>query len=800
MYLFLDIVQQHYAAILPKRVQGVFRKMKNSQALNWCHKCVSSWWTGRKGCLCDTDTEPAYKKQKTKCRTCGVYDCGKGCPRTCQICMAVSSGNGRCLFFAKTAEAVPFWKKGDPEDPEALNPPYKLWVYDLESAIVRIPGDFEQFKRNLDGSEFVLDDGNHPQIEIVEQAQHQVNLVVFRNVFDETAEATVLDTPDCLALFIRTMLADNNGRNICIAHNGSGYDTRLVFEAALKLDNRTKMDALTKGTKFLQFAIGNTVFRDSMLHMPGSLASLAKGFFPNGIDGTVIRKGHFPHLFNSAENYGYKGPLPEKKFYDLAFMISSEKAKSEFDAWYAKEARDKPVWDFAAELRDYCVNDVLVLSHLVRAYHDIILDTINTSPWCSPTAPSMVHKSLKQALSTGLDLPARDNDLFHEELAKATRNHWAILRGNEYWFARAALRGGRTDVRTLLHTVSDADWARGVRIRYQDIVSMYPYVQVAAECAYPVGLPLIRVWDSKTYPCFKHTNPYGCANYIKPWCSCRIADKRHQLDPKLDVKEEARQPTPAEICSDKTFFGIVCASLNPPTDMFHPVLVVWDETAKKCIGSLQPIRYGVFTSVEFKKALEKGYELVELHRLDMYKARPGLWNDFIKDLYVLKMANSEATPAAEVQTQLCAAYTAKFGADMGTAISKSFPSWGFNAAKRQVFKIILNSVWGKHCQRPVMSQMQVIDNHDFAAYDGLLNNVMDNCVQLDSFIEVGNNLIVRSTPQGHTTHPNLHDSYLPAGLFVPAYGRLMLYAQLEKLGQRALYNDTDSVIYRYAAL
>jgi hypothetical protein len=42
-----------------------------------------------------------------------------------------------------------------------------------------------------------------------------------------------------------------------------------------------------------------------------------------------------------------------------------------------------------------------------------------------------------------------------------------------------------------------------------------------------------------------------------------------------------------------------------------------------------------------------------------------------------------------------------------------------------------------------------------------------------------------------------HSTYLPAGLFVPAYGRLHLWEQLNKLGKRVLMNDTDSIVYIY---
>jgi hypothetical protein len=42
---------------------------------------------------------------------------------------------------------------------------------------------------------------------------------------------------------------------------------------------------------------------------------------------------------------------------------------------------------------------------------------------------------------------------------------------------------------------------------------------------------------------------------------------------------------------------------------------------------------------------------------------------------------------------------------------------------------------------------------------------------------------------------DLHGGYLPAAVFVTAYARLHLWRELNKLGERVLMNDTDSIIY-----
>lgn len=43
--------------------------------------------------------------------------------------------------------------------------------------------------------------------------------------------------------------------------------------------------------------------------------------------------------------------------------------------------------------------------------------------------------------------------------------------------------------------------------------------------------------------------------------------------------------------------------------------------------------------------------------------------------------------------------------------------------------------------------------------------------------------------------PDLHRGYSPASIMVAAYGRLVLYELMQKLGKNVLYNDTDSVIF-----
>ena len=799
IYLVFDISQGHFAAC--QSPQQLFINNRNSHHMRWCHKCLFTYNGQIRPCLCNdpeavdlVQERKRRRKLNQQCNSCGLYGgmCDDCAHTSCKFCGLhyrrdhFENIPHRCLVYKKgvAEDHKSFWQAGEPME-TGRKGKYMLWAYDLESGIQRIPEEFTMDFVTTEHGAFVMD-GEKVRVSRIEKAAHVVNLVVFRNVFDSASEQ-VFFGHDALQRFVMFMMNHNNGKNICVAHNGSGYDTRLVFEEAVKLNPEFKIVPTARGCKFMQIQVGQTIFRDSMLHLKGSLASLAQDFF--GAD-SGIKKGHFPHLFNSIEHYNYEGPMPGREYFDLSFMIKDQTQLDDFESWYVE--RSQFPWQFKHELIEYCKNDVYVLAALMRAYHDILVEKFDASPWFHATAPSFVHQLIIHKLSNEIELPDPkiEPEVYRQEVARlAWEDYWGVLTPNEYWFARLALRGGRTEVRKVFHEVSDTDWSRGVRIRYQDIVSMYPYVQVARD--YPIGLPTIEVYDPEFFPCYEHRNPVD-GNVVNLHCDCTLEQKKRWSD-RLCRIAELPEPTPEQILDDESFFGFVCASLTPPTGMFHPVLVTWDEEAGKCTGSLLPIRAGVFTSVEFKHALKRGYTLDKIHRLDRYHKRSGLWTDLIKDLYIEKMANSQGIPSEEDQQKIAADYEEEFG--MGQAVSESFHRWGNNPARKQTFKILLNSGWGKHAQRPIMPQTKILDSDATDEMLALFKNVEHQTVKLQDFAILGNKTFIKHSSLGLKTNPNLHHGYLPAAVFVPAYGRLMLLEQLERLGKRVLMHDTDSIVY-----
>ena len=235
--------------------------------------------------------------------------------------------------------------------------------------------------------------------------------------------------------------------------------------------------------------------------------------------------------------------------------------------------------------------------------------------------------------------------------------------------------------------------------------------------------------------------------------------------------------------------------------MYHPVLVVFDEKLGKSIAACEPIVEGVFTSIEFVVALQNGYTLKKMYRYDQYNRKPSLWRELVLDLFLEKMINSKAAPQGESAKKLIEDYGDLFGEDFAEKIQESIEAnkWGKNPAKKQTAKIMMNSAWGKHAQRPIMPEVAIWSCKENTEE---IFNFFENCSANNYEFHNGtflneDSIMYKYSVSGKNTRPDLHGGYLPAALFVPAYGRLQLWEQLQKLDKRVLMNDTDSIVYIY---
>ena len=635
-------------------------------------------------------------------------------------------------------------------------------------------------------------------------ASHMVNFVVAENVFTgEIREFQFGQDMEPIAAFVSFATTFNMGNNIMVAHNSSGYDSKLLLHHVHHNFKKEEISLLPTGQKILKLEIGartcvrKTRFFDSMLHLPGSLAGLAGSFCPG-----VLKKGYFPHKFNLPQNYGYVGPVPPKEEFDIMFSAKSYEDVEKFNEWWQKAWDDEVVWDFKEQMSLYCRNDVHVLAIIMKMFNDAMMDKFGMSPWFNSTGPSFAHEVslIKTWQATvedeGLedlkkDYPASYNDKLQE---LAYNKHWVIQKPLEYNFTRMALRGGRTENKQMLVEISDEEIANGVHMRYWDVCSMYPYQQLSLK-DFPGGVGVLVIYDEKFDAC-RHKD----CRYNPNRKECDHVGTRGDRDLLIEYKLN-EQPTVDEILADDDFFGIVCATVVP-VKMLHPVLPVFDEKRNKCLFTCERIVKGVFDTPSFKYALKCGYKLEKVWRLDRYHRVKSLWRPLQMDLYCLKMLNSGDEP--ENFEKFCEEYGEKFGEEFADVIRSTAGKWGYKTALRQVYKILNNCGWGKHAQRPTMNKTEVFSDHDLTKYKDLVKNIHSGAKDYKSSIHFDNHVQMTYHDNEVWMRPNLERFYLPAGVFVPAYGRLQLCMELHKLEKtqvngrkRVVMMDTDSIIAIY---
>jgi hypothetical protein len=198
---------------------------------------------------------------------------------------------------------------------------------------------------------------------------------------------------------------------------------------------------------------------------------------------------------------------------------------------------------------------------------------------------------------------------------------------------------------------------------------------------------------------------------------------------------------------------------------------------------------GTWTSIELAKALDRGYQIMDIYHIWHWEH----WSDQVYTNYInkyLKMKQEASGYPPWVKT----------AEDQQTFKDEYFEAEGIelehiekNVGKRAFAKTMLNCLWGKNAQNNVLAKTEYV-NSVSGFYDIVTNpHITVNYVDMfdhDEFI------LINYSDQSDQAQPHSSANVVVAS-FVTAYARLELYAQLEQLGQRVLYFDTDSCMYVY---
>jgi len=524
-------------------------------------------------------------------------------------------------------------------------------------------------------------------------------------------------------------------------HNARGYDSFILFNIFYNEFNQTPSEIIRNGKKIMMMKYGVVKFLDSMNHIAGSLNNLIPTFGLN-----IDDKGYFPYRWYTNTNKDYVGPIPNKKYFNCArckeccsydkcssgnaelkarkkmFKVTngtslideellspkqleecseidkdfiynirngSTCACTHFKQWYKGEK--KYLYNIKEECQEYCRNDVSILTKALEAYRDLALDITEVDPLKKVTIASFAYEYFR--------------------IKHLKPNTIGLLNRQEYDFARLSLQGGRTNALGFYNNVTEEEQIEGRYMRYIDVVSLYPSVQLKS--IFPVGHPVI------------------------------------DDDPNLDE-------TIKQIISGGV--GFVKCDLIPPKNLYHPLLLV--KKNGKLVESLldEDFVEKVFTMLELKKALELGYIISKVYESHIYeKSSNEIFRSYVDKLFDLKHKYSEEN----------------------------------NVGKKSIVKILLNSLWGKFGQKDINKKDDYVDLKKF------LNLAKNDKYEIIDFEELSNDKVFVQYNEIESYNLHLNNSNPAIASYTTSHARLVLYEAMSKLGQRVLYHDTDSLIYRF---
>lgn len=239
-----------------------------------------------------------------------------------------------------------------------------------------------------------------------EDGRHVPNLVVAETEKDDRPFRFPGD--ECIHDFLEwldTLTEEDTRPLTVIAHNFQGYDSYPVIDEYHR--QKIQIEQVRNGAKVLALQRDGIRFIDSL-----SFFQMPLSAFPKTFGLTELKKGYFPHLFNTRENAEYVGPIPAKDYYMPEGM--SVKGRKDFETWHAKQVTDGVEFDFAKELVSYCESDVRLLKEGCLTFKRLFEAKTSFNPFEQITIASACNRDLRM------------NRMIPESIASEPLNGWRM--------------------------------------------------------------------------------------------------------------------------------------------------------------------------------------------------------------------------------------------------------------------------------------------------------------------------------------------------------------------------------------
>ena len=255
------------------------------------------------------------------------------------------------------------------------------------------------------------------------------------------------------------------------------------------------------------------------------------------------------------------------------------------------------------------------------------------------------------------------------------------------------------------------------------------------------------------------------------------------------------------------YFGIMKATFIPPDDLIHPILPI------RCNGKLKfllcfkcaslendkgctcPISERSFTHTyctpEIEVAINMGYIIEEVHEVPHWPQTeiydPCLKKDYINSFLKIKQQASDFPENIQTEDEQ-RKYIERYSDHEGILLDQKLIKK--NSGLRSLSKLALNSFYGKFGQRTNMKKTKFVNDV------GTLYNLMTDKSKVLSDLHIMNEDIMELEfkHSDEFEQRSLGTNIIIAG-FCTSWARLKLWSIMNKLGERVLYHDNDSIIF-----
>lgn len=316
---------------------------------------------------------------------------------------------------------------------------------------------------------------------------------------------------------------------------------------------------------------------------------------------------------------------------------------------------------------------------------------------------------------------------------------------------RRAMHGGRTDVRQMFRQWTQEQWEQGKCGRYLDVQSLYPYVQFTKPM--PVGRP-----RSLTF----------------------TADQ---------------QPSETEV---RSWFGVVECRLRVQQYMHHPIIMQKADNKLMARLDVPEDEWLAVTTAELHMALDHGYTLLEVREVVLFDQSTDLFRSYIQTYLKIKIECSGMPKDICRDPTLWNDYAAYHRDHLGIDLDPT--AMVFNAGRKQIAKLMLNSLWGKFAEGDTHITHKICRADDVTEFYYMDQRWVRGDIDIQYRFASSNGsqtvfLYKDNNQEIKTQH--LNRVHLGLAAFVTAWGRLTLWEQMHKLGDRVIYHDTDSIVYEH---